>query len=261
MHNLQAMQSAIRDVVLGGDAQALEGEIANDGIPYSRRLQVYRNNTTVLLSEALAANFPIVCQLVGEAFFAKTAYSFVRLHPPRSPCLFEYGAGLADFLDNYLSVHDLPYLADMARLEWAWDEAFHSRESAAMSADGFAAVATANMEKLTFEPHPAFRVVRSSYPLDRIWALHQDEPEPDETSEETIDLESGGACLAVVRPGAEVRVITISPGAYVMAEALMGSACLGDALMAADTAEPGFNAATALATLVNAGAFSRASVS
>ena len=61
----------------------------------------------------------LVCRLVDKDFFAYAAYKYLREHPPHSRCLVEYGADFADFLARFAPCQDLPYLADVARFEWA----------------------------------------------------------------------------------------------------------------------------------------------
>ena len=65
------------------------------------------------------AAFPVVCRLVDHPFFAYAAHEFLRDHPPRSRCLAEYGGGFPDFLAAFEPCSSLPYLADVARFEWA----------------------------------------------------------------------------------------------------------------------------------------------
>ena len=98
MPSLSDLQGHVRDTVLGADATPLKGIVADDRLGYDARLNVYRNNTTILLGEALAANFPIVHDIVGTEYFANLARAFVRTNPPCSPCLHEYGADFAEFL-------------------------------------------------------------------------------------------------------------------------------------------------------------------
>ena len=45
---------------------------------------------------------------------------------PPQPVLAEYGAGFPDFVADYEPARGLPYLADVARLDWALNVAFHS---------------------------------------------------------------------------------------------------------------------------------------
>ena len=88
---LRDLQQMMARDVLAESAGALANLIREDGLPADRRLQVYRNNTIISLTEALKATYPVVAALVGEQFFAHAAKAFIAAHPPREPVVGEGG--------------------------------------------------------------------------------------------------------------------------------------------------------------------------
>src|SRR5687768_16032631 len=115
MRALREIQTALADAILMGRA----GE----------RLQVYRNNVFISLRQALADVYPVVQRLVGEEFFNQLARRFVREHPSRSGNLHDFGREFAGFLATLPDLTELPYLPDVAALEWALHEVFHEAEA------------------------------------------------------------------------------------------------------------------------------------
>src|SRR5262245_56434113 len=95
---LADLQSAYRRYLLTGDGTTLAPAIVVDAFDAAERLSIYRNNFLISLGEALKANFPVTLQLVGSGFFEQAARRFVLAHPPRRPCVFEYGAEFPDYL-------------------------------------------------------------------------------------------------------------------------------------------------------------------
>ena len=67
----------------------------------TKRYNVYRNNVTVSLIDALAATYPAVQRIAGVEFFRAMARCHVRATPPTSPLLFEYGRDFPDFIERY----------------------------------------------------------------------------------------------------------------------------------------------------------------
>ena len=67
----------------------------------TQRYDVYRNNVTVSLIDALAAVFPATRRITGPDFFRAMARFHVRATPPTSPLLFEYGRDFPDFIAGY----------------------------------------------------------------------------------------------------------------------------------------------------------------
>lgn len=250
MPALADVQTRIRDAILGADAAALRGIVADDRLGHAARLNVYRNNTTILLTEALAANFPIVQTLVGEDFFAHVARAFIRTRPPRTPCLFEYGADFAAFLETVPGAEPLVYLPDTARLEWAVNEALHAAHAPALDAQSLDRTQPEDYAALTFTAHPAARIVSSPYPIHAIWAIHQ----PDAKTDAGVDLDQGGEAVLITRPGADVRIERLGPGEDMFLTRLMAGDALGDAFAHVQGLEPGFDGAQALTTVLNSGA-------
>lgn len=108
-----ALVTAILDGVADPGAPLPNGLFAHPG-----RLTIHRRHTRVSLTTALARAFPAIERLVGESFFAAAAARFIATEPPRDPVVALYGAGLPDFLGRLEACAGLPWLADVARLEW-----------------------------------------------------------------------------------------------------------------------------------------------
>jgi hypothetical protein len=221
-----------------------------DGEPSPKRFSVYRNNVMVGLIDALAANFPAVCRIGGEAFFRAMARAFVTGRPPSSPILLDYGAAFPDFIASFEPAAPLSYLADVARIERAWIEAYHSREAEPLSPAAFAGVPVEHVSDLRLELHPSLRIVRSMLPALTIWRMNIGDGVPG-----PVDLDAGGEDALVLRPAAVVEVRAMPPGGAELVAALAGGGSLGAATKSAIRASPAFDLATHLAALIGAGAF------
>lgn len=255
MPTLAELQSHFHDVVLGGSPDALEHIVADDRLGHAARLNIYRNNTTILLREALAANFPVTAQLVGADFFAHLARAFVRTHPPQSPCLFEYSNAFAAFIETFPGCTELPYLSDVARLEWALDEVQHAADAPTLPPSALAHVAPSDYARLTFTFHPAARIVSSPYPIHAIWALHQDgAPGDDQGLSRDIDFTSGAEAVMITRPALETKLSVLSEGDAIFFEGLRMNATLESAFAEAHRHNPSFDVTRALTTLLLSGA-------
>ncbi len=88
------------------------------GIDPVHRFNVHRNNVMLSLIEALQDTFPVVTSLVGSEFFNYMARCFIQKNPPQSPILVEYGHQFPGFIKHFKAAETLPYLAEVAQLEW-----------------------------------------------------------------------------------------------------------------------------------------------
>lgn len=137
------------------------------------RFTIYQRNHVAGLSAALAKTFPVVQRLVGEAFFAAMAARFIFQSPPRVPMLADYGAGLADFITAFEPAESLPFLADVARLEFARVRAWHAADHQSPPLDGADAVAALLPHRIAL--HPSASLIHSNHPVLAIWAANQPE--------------------------------------------------------------------------------------
>ncbi|MCT7377506.1 DNA-binding domain-containing protein [Chelativorans salis] len=226
-----------------------------NGKAAKKRYNVYRNNVTVSLVKALADTFPATRRIVGEDFFRAMARIHVRQTPPTSPLLFEYGRGFADFIENFEHARTLPYLADVARIERAWLDAYHAADTGPLKPDALAAIPPEKLSQATFTAHPAARVVRSRFPAVTIFALNRQDGPVGRL--ETADPEDG----LVTRPELEVIVRRLPPGGAAFLEGLMAGKPLGEAVVAALEDDERFVPAANIAGMLEAGAFTAVAVS
>lgn len=194
------------------------------GVPSLKRFSVYRNNVIVSLTEVLAAYFPVVARLVGEEFFRATARKFIVEQPPRSPILSRYGAEFADFLERFEPVSDVPYLADIARLEWLQQRAYHAADTTPLTAHDVAAIPPHKIAELRLHFHPSARVLVSAYPVFSIWRTNTFDEHVS-----PIGLEAEGESALISRASLEVRTLGLSRASAVFVEMLMAGAVLGEA--------------------------------
>ncbi|MGH6959563.1 MAG: HvfC/BufC family peptide modification chaperone, partial [Dongiaceae bacterium] len=192
------------------------------------------------------------CSLVDERFFSYAADAFIRDRPPRAPCLSEYGAEFADFLAAFPATQSLKYLPDVARLEWAINEAYFAPDAPALDPVRIAAVPQDRYAGLIFVAHPSCRLIASAYPVDRIWQAHQ----PGGDIESGIDPAAGGCRLLVHRQGIDVRMMALDAAGFAFAAAILARRPLQQAYEAAAAIDEAFNLTGALSTHLTRGTFS-----
>jgi hypothetical protein len=210
-----------------------------------RRFAVYRNNVAVSLLNALGARFPVVARLVGEEFFRAMAREYVMQDPPRSPLLFKYGEGLAPFIEGFAPAAPIPYLADMARLEYARGLAYHAADAEPLPASAFAALDGGRLAEFKVRLHPSVFVIISDYPIVTIWEANQ--------ASSVVRISPRGREAALVaRPFLEVEMRRLTPGTGAFLASLASGSTLGEAVAAGANASEAFSAEEALATLIGA---------
>jgi uncharacterized protein len=210
--------------------------------PAPSNMPVYRANLYGNWESALAGAYPIVRRIVGDAFFAGMAHAYARAHPSRSGDLNEYGEALPQFAAAWPHTADLPYLPDVARMEWLAHRAYYA------------------LDPVPFNPShptearlaPGCALLRSDWPLAVIWAAHQAGGRP-----ETVNLRAGPQRVLIHRPAWSAEVAALTAGDFRFLERLGERATLGAALESALQEDAAFQPAVALAAWVQAGAVAR----
>jgi hypothetical protein len=237
----------------GRFAAALRDAKSPAPVPSSaRRFGVYRNNVTAGILGVLEAHFGVVKQLVGEDFFRAMAFAYVAKEPPRSPILMLYGAGFPDFIAGFEPAADVPYLPDVARLEWLQHTAYHAADATPIGAAELAAVPPDAIAGLRFDLHPSLGLLASDYPVLSIWRMHQG----GETAR-SGKLAAAAEHALVIRPLLDVETHAIDAGLHDLAAALGAGMPLGAAAEHVLSNAPHLDLQSALATLISAGAVVR----
>jgi Putative DNA-binding domain len=219
--------------------------LAHQGAALELRFGVYRNNVRSSLIAAVRARFPAVVSLFGDAFFDGLAGEYVCAHPPASPVMLEYGATFSDFLARVPEAQDVPYAADVARLEWAMHEALYAADAEPATLQDLTRIPVERLGDAALALHPAVRLVSSDYPVLSIWRAATSVAPP-----ENAEF-SGAEHVLIARPGLSVHGSAIMPGAFAFLSALADGAALGAAAAAAGD---DFDLAATLAHAFAAGA-------
>ncbi len=225
------------------------GVIGPNGKSAVKRYNVYRNNVTVSLIDALAAVFPATQRITGVEFFRAMARFYVRAIPPRSPLLFEYGREFPEFIERYEYARPMPYLADTARIERAWLDAYHAADMPSLPAQNLAAIPAEMLADVVFVPHPATRIVRSEFPALSIFISNRGDGQVERI--ETFVPED----TLITRPDQEVTVRLLPPGGAAFLTQLLSGQPLGDAAAVALDTSPHFDLASNIAGMIEAGVF------
>jgi hypothetical protein len=215
--------STVVPALAGKDARALD------------RLALYRGNVSAAWEKALANAYPVVRALVGDEFFSGLACAYGRAHPSVSGDLNRFGARFAEFIDGFEHTRTLPYLGDVAALEWSVHAAHYATDPVALTRERIAALPPDALLMARFALHPACAWLRSPFPIASIWLAHQ----PQATAALPDSLDRGEIAL-VVRPRWRVEVLLSSSGELAALARLRAGADVEAVITAGLQADPEF---------------------
>jgi Putative DNA-binding domain len=222
------IQAGFAMAVRDADQPVPPGVAVRGGMAAARQFAVYRNNSAVSLVDALCDSYPVVRALVGEAFFRAMAKVFVEQNLPLSPVLLAYGAGFADFIAAFPPAAELTFLADVARVERAWSEAYHAADADPLEIAALGEVDETVLAQARFRLHPSVRLVASQHPVVSIWQAHNfDDGDACQDVLRAV-IQQPEACM-MVRPTLDVTVHLLAEATFGLIAALGAGRCLGEA--------------------------------
>lgn len=239
-----AREAAFAAALVDAAAPLPAGLVAPGGGPVGRRFAVHRATATLGAIAALAIRHPVLERLLGTDTFADLARAFLRVDRPRTALLLDWGGALPDFVAAHADLADWPWLADVARLEVAWNEAHHAAEAEPLDLAALAALGAEQVAASRIVFHPSLRLLASPWAVADVWAANGEidgvAPEPQ--------------WMMVLRPQADVLVHPMGEAAFAFVSALADGVPLGDAAAAAAEIDTDVDAGALVVDLVRRGA-------
>jgi hypothetical protein len=199
-------------------------------------LDAYQTSVQANLAAALVATYPLVGTVVGPDFLAASTRAYARQVPSRSGDLNRYGEDFDRFLACYASAASLPYLPDVARLEWRIQQVHMAPVAPDVDLTGFALLASEEWGDLHFQLDPGHQLLASSWPLARIWEVNQ----PGYQGDFTVDFEQGETVL-IQRRAQGIEVSALAAGEHGFLAALNQGKSLMGAVDCAVEQSPDFD--------------------
>lgn len=140
----------------------------------AERLDIYQNNTVLGLTDILANAFPVLKKIVGDEFFKTIARYYIKSHPQPSGNRHAFGDDLAGFLEEFKPAASLPYLRDVAALEWAYFQAALAHDAKPLDFESLTAAMSAD-PAFALAAHPSVHIVQQKFNALEIWQEHQKE--------------------------------------------------------------------------------------
>jgi len=241
----QALLNALRRTTPTGlpvAAVALRGRVALQPADRLAGLQAYRANAQAIAERALSAAYPVLARLVGDETMAALAHDLWRDHPPTRGDLAWFGAELADQLMAIPELADVPYLADVARLEWAVHRA-HTAADPHDEQPDLQALASEDPDALCVRFVDGSACAASTWPMLTIWRTHQvpADAEPDLGPAREALAAGQGEAAWVWRRGHRVDVAALTPAECAFNQDLLAGEALGPALASVSARHPEFS--------------------
>jgi hypothetical protein len=198
-------------------------------VPVDARMAVYRNNTRAFQRSALERSYPVLRRRVGEEAFGQLSAAYRDMHPSRRGDLHWVGLVFPGWLANRFAGTAYEWLADLARLEWACEEAVAAAARTPLPVESLGSMPADRLERLRLGFQPSLRLVASPWPVWSVWQANQGDAPP-----RTVDLSQGAEHCAVTCADDRAAVYRLEAGDFDLLRLLVEGQALGEALASLD---------------------------
>ncbi len=133
------------------------------------QVEIYREQFWLRHIACLTEDFPTVRALTGDAAFDALCRSYLEAFPPAHFMLRELGRNFAEFLAR---AQGDALLAEVARVEWAFIDAFDAAEAPALDPAAIAAATDDDWPLSRIRLHPSITLLDLSWPADALREEH-----------------------------------------------------------------------------------------
>ena len=212
----------------------------NERLSSFERLEIYNRQYWFRVIESVAEDFPTLNAVLGDKKFDRLILAYLRENPSASFTLRNLGSKLPQWLEDHAEFaarrHDL--LLDVARLEWAYVEAYDRADVPPLTTAEFSNIGPDST--LSLQPH--LQLLELQYPVDElVLAVHRHTAPSDIMSNAASErkhvkrtrlprTKRSPVCLAVHRYENSVYYRRLDREAFLLLSALQKGAPLGIAL-------------------------------
>lgn len=231
--------------LLRDDEVILADIAASEGIPSAAHMQVYRNNSFLTLTGILRNTFPATVRIVGDGFFRYITHQFIRLQPPTSGNMNTFGETFPEFIAQFEAANSVPYLPDIARIEWARHHAWHAEHNDRINMQALMELGEEALPTVIFTLARACTLLTSTYPIYDIWRANCSDNPPINMAD--IKMNTAKPCHVLIsRLNHEVQVTLLSAAQHAFLTALHSAHNFEQAYDAAIVLDEDFDLQSAL---------------
>ena len=172
---LRILQQQLTKSAIGeADSDFVATVYGGGSLTSAEAVAVYHDGYSARMSESLGETFEACWRVLGDEDFLDACKMFCRSVPSTSHNLSDYGFSFPDFLLNRSQAH-APFIADLARLEWAYKELFHAAPHKALTAEQLSVAVKPNS---VFVFGPAVKFLSFNHSVVNIWKRDRSDATP-----------------------------------------------------------------------------------
>jgi hypothetical protein len=244
---LAETQAQLRRAVVAGQARGIMPMLVGGRDP-AKRLAIHQRNYETSLVNALLGKFPATAWLVGSGFLTRAAKDFIREHPPKAPCIAEYGEAFPSYLETRPQAERVPYIRALAELEWNVGHVAIAADRPALNLDEVSSLDGDALFDAKFAFQVGVRYLGASWPVDDLMKLYLAEKAPGQ-----FQLDPGEFRFEIRGSRGAFQINRLESGEFAFRRAIREGLTIGAAAELALESDPGFDVGRSFIRLITEG--------
>jgi hypothetical protein len=226
LHDIQqSMQQYIHNAELSVDSNLF---LSSQQQSVKERLAIYQFAYLARLTECMQSLFPVVAQTIGEDCFAIFVVEYVREHVPQHYSLNTLGEAFPQFLRNGGQQAEnalfAPFLAELATLEYAIDEAFDCDGPEQLTPISVNALQPESLSHLSLQPVASLRLLAFEFDIPTYYTACK------QNGAQTSLPVKQKSYLVIQRVNYKVQRIPLEAAEYLLLNAICQQATIAEAI-------------------------------
>jgi hypothetical protein len=247
MLSLADLQLSVARAMTTGESEAVVAQLVGGAHP-GNRLDIHLRHYEASLTAVLRDKFAACAWLAGADLLSAAARAYVHEHPPKQPCIAEYGRDFPQFLATHGRASMLPYLESFATLEWAVGRASIAVDHAPISWSDLARIGSERLVDSVLSLQPGLRYLRSAWDVDQLMTTYLSGTEP-----ERFVLSESDTFIEVRGARGTVHLAQLDAATFTFRRELAVGSSIGDAADCGLEVDSTLNPGEALRELVHTG--------
>jgi hypothetical protein len=214
---------------------------------------IYQNSAIANITHSLILTYPVIEKLVGNEFFTAMCREYIFLTWPQSGNMDDYGVEFPEFLAEFEHAKHLLYLKDIARLEWAFHQSSLAED--ATITDWSTLAQASDILQLKFLVTPSLSLISSTFPIDKIWHLNQENTSPD-IAVDFSDEQDNNTFIVLFRQQLKTVILPITSGEFALLYAFKTGESFEKAIVVASAKQADFSVDDSLKKFIELGVIS-----
>ena len=196
---------------------------SNQADENNERLAIYKNNTLHSLSESIVDLYPSIENVVGKDFLIATAREYLKVSPPHSAALLNFGLDFPKFLAEFEHTKSYAYLPDLARIDMLRHQAYHAADETPLTPDRIQQIPLEELAQSYIQLPKSCYILTSVFKTYSLWEnIHTQ-------ADDQIQI-GDTECTLIYRHNLHVKTTQISKAEYYFLNKIKNGNTLGNSL-------------------------------